>query len=80
VLAREGGLVKRLSAVETLGFTTVIWTDKTGTLSENRMEVIGIWTTAGRVSGSGSVFSSDERASVWSASGFALIGGVAVAD
>jgi calcium-translocating P-type ATPase len=42
-LARRGGLVKRLSAIETLGSTDVICTDKTGTLTQNRMAVHSIW-------------------------------------
>jgi len=42
-LVRQGAVVKRLSAVETLGSTDVICTDKTGTLTENRMRVNRIW-------------------------------------
>jgi P-type Ca2+ transporter type 2C len=42
-MARRGALIKRLSSVETLGCTTVICTDKTGTLTQNEMTVREIW-------------------------------------
>ncbi len=38
-LSKEGVLTRRITAIETLGATTVLCTDKTGTLTENRMTV-----------------------------------------
>ncbi len=43
-LLHKGGLVKNLLATETLGSTTVIVTDKTGTLTEGNMELKGLYT------------------------------------
>ncbi|MRR12330.1 HAD family hydrolase, partial [bacterium] len=42
-MAKRHALIKRLSSVETLGCTTVICTDKTGTLTKNEMTVREIW-------------------------------------
>jgi len=42
LLSRENFLVKRLRAAETLGNTTVILTDKTGTITESRMQVAAV--------------------------------------
>jgi len=52
-MAGRHALIKRLSSVETLGCTSVICTDKTGTLTQNEMTVRDLWVADRRFAVSG---------------------------
>jgi Ca2+-transporting ATPase len=61
-LSRKGAIVKRLRAAETLGNVTVIATDKTGTITENKMRIDHLYFD-GTITGTGA-FKENEKAAL----------------
>ncbi|MCZ8631884.1 MAG: hypothetical protein N7Q72_01325, partial [Spiroplasma sp. Tabriz.8] len=63
-MAKQNALVKKISSLETLSSTTVICTDKTGTLTQNQLTVRKIVTPDGTIKLKGSGYNDEQTFSV----------------